>query len=150
MRTLLIFTICLCLFSLVNAQSIEQQTLSSIGISQDNTELTVGEAIIYGNQSLTQGFHQGKLVITHLTGPENPPEVKIFPNPTFGILYIDTQAIESVDIRIFDSMGKNQYLNRTINGFNRIDIQSFPAGNFILILSDKKGIIQSYLIQKTN
>lgn len=150
MRTLLIFILGLIMYNTGHSQTLERQIISSMGISTDQTDLSVGECIIAGNPALTQGFHQGKLIITHLTMENSAVDIKVFPNPTSSLLFIDTGTMEDFDLQLFDASGIKHLGLKDKSGPQKISLQYLAPGNYVLVISGKKGLIQSSLIQKTN
>ena len=88
--------------------------------------------------------------------------IKIYPNPTMGILHVETRLIASVqNIEVFDVMGKHvqslrfnvqdsglNFKPETLNCETVIDISRFPAGiYFIRITTETDVIIQKIVKQ---
>lgn len=77
---------------------------------------------------------------------ENSVEaVNAFPNPSTGIIQLDTKgnAIQSVDV--IDIYGKNVWHSETKT--NTIDISTLPAGTYILNITTDKGQISQRIVK---
>jgi hypothetical protein len=71
---------------------------------------------------------------------EGAPRVQVFPNPAKNILYVETDAHETITVQIADATGHILYQqNKTINGNTTfaVSIQTLPAGNYYLIIKGK-------------
>jgi len=150
MRTAIFFFLSMSLYSFCVAQHLELQTLSSFGVSQNNTNQTLGETIIFGNQTLTQGFHQGNLIVTSLNNQEDLIQIKVFPNPSINKLNIINPSDHPVDIRLFDARGNEQIYIQNMTGVSTQNIQSLPAGHYVLLITAKTTHIKSFLLQIIN
>ncbi len=122
---------------------------SSGDVFQSNNYIlsfTLGEAVIETFDSsgyiLTQGFHQTKIdsVVavsdTHFDG-----EVKLFPNPTGGLLNIDIkfQRATDIEISLYDLSGRmaGPSIRHSLQaGLLEINMQPYPAGQYFLQILD--------------
>ncbi len=66
---------------------------------------------------------------------ENAEKIKIYPNPSSGILNIEGQTNE-YGISIYNSTGEK--LKDYLNNINPVDISDLPQGMYMLVYSDKK------------
>ncbi|CAH0213978.1 T9SS type A sorting domain-containing protein [Chryseobacterium sp. Bi04] len=70
-------------------------------------------------------------------------DIKIYPNPVSDILTISTTDVNSIEI--FDISGKK--MGVSTNG-NKIDVRNIPAGNYLLYIQTKGGVISKPFIKK--
>lgn len=61
------------------------------------------------------------------------PEIKIYPNPTNGLIYIDADKLNGFEYSILDASGKQIMANKLIR--NPIDISQLASGFYIVRLS---------------
>ncbi|MGM0497354.1 MAG: T9SS type A sorting domain-containing protein, partial [Bacteroidota bacterium] len=74
-------------------------------------------------------------------------KIKVYPNPAKGFVYIDTE-IESLQVKIINLNGKTMYEGFTGNTSNKINIDSFPEGLYLLQLKKDDNIINQKLMVK--
>ena len=60
-------------------------------------------------------------------------EIKIYPNPTNGLIYIDAENLKGFEYSILDASGKKIIVNKLIS--NTIDISQLASGFYIVRLS---------------
>ena len=72
-------------------------------------------------------------------------EVEIYPNPANGFVYIDTQ-IKSLQVKIINLNGKKIYRDFLDKTSNKININSFPSGLYILQIEKEGDIINHKLM----
>ena len=63
--------------------------------------------------------------------------IKIFPNPTTGIVRLDLPAGEDYDVTVFSASGESLLSRRVATG--ELDLGSLPAGTYLLRLSGPRG-----------
>ena len=136
----------------LNAQTISRQIVSSNGIQSSNIEWTLGELITdhyQGNEStLSQGFHQGNLVLTMIYETKDKINIKVYPNPTISHIVIATLNKRDLNAKIFDIDGK-LILSRDITGSTtEINVEGFAAGTYFLSLTKSNQIIKTIKVQK--
>ena len=130
------------------SQSIEMQVISSTGTNTGQLDWTMGEVAIAGSNSLTQGFHQGKLIITAIEDIIKDIEIIAYPNPTMEGVTIKTDDISSIDIRLFDLQGK-QLSTKSIKHFPYyMDLALYDPGIYFIQLYDKEQILKTFKIEK--
>ncbi len=61
----------------------------------------------------------------------NIPEIEIYPNPTTGILYLNTNS-EIQNVRVFDLVGNTVYETSSIGADNNIDLSSLNGSIFFV------------------
>jgi len=150
MKYLLIILITILTQNIGYNQSIEMQVLSSTGNPSSSSQLqyTMGEVAIAGNDNLTQGFHQGNLIITAIEDIVQDIEVIAYPNPTMNGINITSDDISSVQMRFFDMQGR-QLASKLIDNFPYyIDLTKFDSGIYFIQLYDKKQILKTFKIEK--
>ncbi|HRI00601.1 MAG TPA: T9SS type A sorting domain-containing protein [Saprospiraceae bacterium] len=159
MKKVLLF---LYLFSLwkINAQSINQQVISSGGGSGSNLnaliDWTIGEPVINSlsnnmNQ-LTQGFHQTMLTVTAVQEPNDFVNAIVFPNPTSGnIQIILNKNLFDVSIQLMDLQGK-VILQKNMKAQSEIlKLEDLATGTYILsVIAKDNHLIKQFKINKTN
>lgn len=130
-----------------NAQSISNQVISSYGLSAANgaaqTDVTIGEPVIAtvsdGNNTLTQGFHQTKLLITVVNENKTANNYQFYPNPVNEVLnfnYTNTEN-EPVGLQLFDVSGKLLYNKQNITTNEQLLFSDKAKGQYILKVVDK-------------
>ncbi len=102
-----IFVIALLLGVSLYSQSIERQVIGSSGATFVSTTMTldytVGDIAIYTVQDegsvLTQGFHQPPYAIAVTPEPPiDPTELSLYPNPTSGLVMIEGDTVNTVEV----------------------------------------------------
>jgi len=94
------------------------------------------DAIHYNYEHYIRDFCEGDLFQCHIassTKGTGTPELKLFPNPTNGIVRLDG-IFEVKEARILDISGRSNPIMVTNN---EIDISSYQAGVYYLVLTDR-------------
>jgi len=73
-------------------------------------------------------------------------EVRVYPNPTIGILNIESES--EIQIFLYDLSGKLKIKTSQPLGSGQIDLSDFPAGIYVLEVSDKTGRKKVLKIEK--
>ena len=135
------------------AQSIAPQSVNSGGtkMTQSNGSLsfTVGELVVLSHtdangNSLGNGFTSGAAGSTQITtllqSPVDLLNVKVYPNPTTELVFVDILAtkLSWVTIDMVDVQGKQLSTQKYAGMSNRIGINtaSYTAGTYFLVLKD--------------
>ena len=149
MKYLLLFLMTF-LLDFASSQSIGLQTISSSGGTNSGGQLhwTTGETVIYGNQTLTQGFHQGKLIITAVDDLHNGYEFIAYPNPSQKGFFIKSAKIDNVDIVLYDLNGKILKQKMGIDLPDFIDISRFQTGIYFVRIKKDKQLLKTFKIEK--
>lgn len=134
------------------SQSISLQTISSSGGANSGGQLhwTTGETVIYGNQTLTQGFHQGKLIITAVDDLENYYEFIAYPNPSQRGFFIKSEIIDNLNILVYDLNGKILIKKTESQLPVFIDISSYQNGIYFVRIEKDKQLLKTFKIEKIN
>ena len=126
--------------------------VSSSGDSYSNggviMDYTLGEIVIetYTNSNtiLTQGFHQGDLIVS--TGVVNLDiKTKIYPNPSTNFLIVELEKNVNAELLVYDINGKiviKDKLNEEQK--KQLDFSFLTQGNYFLHIniSDKQSVYQ--------
>jgi hypothetical protein len=137
-----------------------QEVISSSGetnvVNSVTLSWTLGEIVTEtgyrapGESSLTQGFQQGKLTVTAI--PENEISalnLSVLPNPTFDYINLVTEDITGLEFQLFDLTSK-LIIREKLQGKNtKIDLTTYPAGSYLLIITKNNQKAESFQIIKT-
>ena len=141
----LVLLLCIASSTTVMSQTIDRQVISPAGENYETANgslvFTMGELTVETfkrDVQLTQGFHQEWAVITSIpSATADQLEVKVYPNPTIGILNIESES--EVQLFLYDLSGKLKIKTSQPLGSGQIDLSDFPAGIYVLEVSDKTG-----------
>ena len=142
---ILVSLLCIASSTAVMAQTIDRQVISPAGENFETANgsllFTMGEIAVETferDAQLSQGFHQEWAVITSIpSATADQLEVKVYPNPTIGILNIESES--EVQLFLYDHSGKLKIKTSQPLGSGQIDLSDFPAGIYVLEVSDKTG-----------
>jgi C-terminal processing protease CtpA/Prc len=73
------------------------------------------------------------------------PTIKVYPNPTKGLFFIETNSTEKQTIDLFDINGRHVF-SKNINGNAQIDVTNFKNGVYTLNIRSVSGNINQKLI----
>jgi len=154
MKSLITLLSALFLVSVLSAQDIKQQVISSAGgydvhvVGEDTTmslSWTLGELVIATVSAgtgedeiiLTQGFQQSELEITAIEeNPELGIEVTVYPNPTSEIVNIKfSTALSGETVMFLSGPDGRTLLTEKIEAgvlLKDINMQQYPAGTYFL------------------
>jgi len=104
--------------------------------------------------SLTEGLQQTYIVSSVFTEDAilSPYQIRIFPNPTQHMIFIETDLPNSVSLEWIMSDMKGATLKSGIlaNDSREITLNELAAGTYFLQLMDKKYSLKVFKIVKTN
>ena len=152
MRNSLLFILVLPLFAIgqIISPSLTSNSGDSYSNSKINMDFSIGEVVIetyQNNEILSQGFHQGLLIVQ--TGvSELDFLTKVYPNPTTNIVVVELEKDITGDIILYDINGRLMLRNKLENErIKYVDFSKLNQGNYLLQLNinNKKNI---YKIQK--
>lgn len=144
-----------------NAQSTFSATSHSATIQGNTYEYVIGEMTLVStertsNLIVTQGFLQPndskRPVSTNLSDANEV--IKIYPNPTQDIVYVDPQTEFSgvLKYQLFDATGKVLFKNEHAQSERfSVDLRSYASGNYYLMITSTSNSSEqsySYKIQK--
>jgi len=139
------------------SQKVVPDALSSGGSHHTTVNLnldgTLGEFIIetirMNEIQLTQGFHQGKLKISSSTiNVGRNTIIKVYPNPTYQVLIIETKLVQSLKIIVFDLFGNKLINKKLLEQKTFLDLSSFPDGFYFLSVQTENEIRHWTTIEK--
>lgn len=141
------------------SQSISQSVIGNAGsyfeeATVGNIHWTIGEISVeqYENVDiLSQGFHQTyfDLIITPVwEAAADSWQIKAFPNPSPGLLRIETDHSENLQLRLSNLLGQH-VLRKSFQYQTEIDLSNLPSATYWLTIFQSGQIIKSFKIQKT-
>ena len=150
MKKLLLILLCLPMIGF--GQVTTPSVISSSGDSYSNggimMDYTLGEIVVetFSNSAniLTQGFHQGDLMVT--TAVVNLDiKTKIYPNPTTNFIIIELENNVNAELLVYDINGKiviKDKLNEEQK--KQLDFSFLNQGNYLLHINiaDKQSVYQ--------
>lgn len=115
---------------------------------------TLGEPVIQtlngSNHTLTQGFHQGELVVTPVLSFTQNMAVNVYPNPTSEYINIQLNGSQTGELkaRLYSLDGK--LLKQKIISDEKTELQldEFTSGYYLLKLTKGKDLLQTFKIIK--
>lgn len=161
MKNILCFFLFTILFFNTKAQDIERQVIANASHYMENGSLsldaTLGELIVTSLEntgiSLSQGFHQGSLMITNTYEPFAHLDFQVFPNPTVASVQITSSSEEDLRAEVFDLTGR-VLLRKTLAypiDQSTLALDQLPAAHYFLKIMDRTGTpIFITSIQKIN
>jgi len=168
MKITLKTTFLLCFFiafvSVIQAQKLERQLISSYGNLSTTIEgqvaATGGELIITtistSTITVTQGFQQANKedFVGIFEESDLALEIRVYPNPSYSKvnIEIDSDILLDVNFDLFDVMGQ-KIVNKKITVLGSIsesiDFSGYATGQYFLIFKDEKNkLIKTIEIQK--
>lgn len=155
MKQLITFLLFMLLASCQNyGQSISMQVLGNAGSNDQNSQLewTLGELIIdrYENgEVITQGFHQGKLVITAIETIDSSVEIDFFPNPVISTINVKYQYSYQLKYELRDIHGVLVESKSLDINHNQINVESLISGMYFISIYDKSRLLKTAKIIKS-
>lgn len=65
-------------------------------------------------------------------------ELILYPNPTNGLLRLESSSTSEYSIKIISSLGQLVYLNSSLRSNSQIDVSKLPSGAYTLLIYDKQ------------
>jgi hypothetical protein len=138
---------------------VSQEIISTGGDYYKNSSLsvsyTIGEPIsetfVAGENVLTQGFQQSKLIITAIETPEaNNFKLQVFPNPTHSIITIENteEVQQTLQYALYDLNGKVLYETHSDENMFEINLANLSPGTYILRITNDEKQMATYKIEK--
>lgn len=138
----------------LSAQEVVTTQGDSYSNSSGSISFTLGETVINtgtdGVNEITQGFNQTKWFFVSLEDHALDYGVSVFPNPTQDQLNIKTENSLNVSYTLYDSKGSLIYEDRLNAKLTTIEVSHLAAGNYSLVLYNKKQILKTYKLIKNN
>ncbi len=155
LRVIFLLSFLLSFISKITAQQVESVVATSgehYSGNQYSLDFTLGELSTetVGNSTiLTQGFHQPNIVITDISDVIPDLKVSIYPNPFSNQLIIDISEKENLNAEICDVNGKLLFIEKLSSDRHVLDVSGLVSGTYFLKIGDKKGLISSFKIIKS-
>lgn len=102
------------------------------------------------------GFNSNHAIIIGIRGPELPPDavgehneenIKVFPNPSNGTVYVCTESEPVLEMQVFDLFGR-MLLNDSVGEKEfSIDLSGYNAGIYMLRMITKNGVETSKIVK---
>ena len=146
MKTFIILNIIVFYSTSINGQSISSYTIASAGStllkSEASLRFTAGELAVGKYKSTNPGGYQGfvlpqSLVVTSIID-YLLREVKLWPNPTNGLINILTDNTNVKNITIYDQQGR---LVKELKYNQEIDLTKHSNGLYVMKLFDDKNLV---------
>ena len=148
------------LFFRASAQDISPEVIaaagdSHLGVNGMQLSWSLGETAVEtfnaAANRLTVGFHQ--MYVQPLSVPTNEPApfadfIRVWPNPTSGILHLENGSGQSLSAVATDVSGRKVLTIQDIDIYHNIDFSNIAAGNYFLQISTKNQVITTYKIVK--
>jgi hypothetical protein len=159
MKKLNLMFVLLFVATILSAQSVEQQTISSMGTYSENgpsLSTTVGQpankTLETSDVILTQGFQQTKVIISSVETPLPKEEIEatIYPNPSTDKISVkcsDELLNEHPTLVLRDMTGRLVVDRKMTSTVEIIDLQSLSEGYYLLSVITKTAR-NTYKIQK--
>lgn len=138
-----------------------QQVISSAGTTTEipgyEVSWTIGEPVIStftnATNTLTQGFHQSKLIVSAIEGNMfSGLKLVVYPNPAKDILYIKSEGISdwNFSYMLFDIDSRLLLQGKMEINPQSVDMISYPSGSYLLkvIAADNINQVQLFKIIK--
>ena len=156
MKKLLLIVLFIGCIGILSAQEVVSSAGDSYIAGGYEVSWTLGESVIEtvsdGNNILTQGFHQTNLKVTALDELKFPGlELRVYPNPTDYILYIQSRGRTDVKLQyaLFDANGKILLDKKIVDNPAKVNMALYAAGNYVLIITIADGAsVQEFKIIK--
>lgn len=133
MKNYIHFLTMLVIILLHGAFSLHAQTKISFkyDVSGNRTDRAV---ILLANKSAT--IEQGDQHEEELTELLGDQEIRIYPNPTKGLLKIDLPSLNGIDVtlRLHDSNGRLLIRKQAQEIGNELNLSAYPSGFYILLI----------------
>lgn len=99
------------------------------------------------NNCSTYGFNSNHAIIIGIRGPELPAvigensekNIKVFPNPTNGIVYMQTEGNSATEVKVFDVFGKMLFQQNTSEKDFSLDLSNYTSGTYLIRFTSCKG-----------
>ncbi|MCP4443175.1 MAG: T9SS type A sorting domain-containing protein [Aureispira sp.] len=82
-----------------------------------------------------------KRYISNTLNTSYKAEFKVYPNPTYNILHIETQESENVELILFDQLGRVLHTQQLQQKLEIVDLNKFTAGIYSLSITNNKKIV---------
>ena len=100
------------------------------------------------------GFNSNHAIIIGIRGPELPAateelkteNIKVFPNPSNGMVYVRAESQQLQELQVFDLSGRMLLQQNISETESSIDLSGYNAGTYILRLTTSNGVETSKIV----
>ena len=145
----------LCLFSKTKAQEIVASSGSHFANSEKQISWTLGEPVVTTlsneNSTLTQGFHQSKLIVTAINEVSVPGfNIIAYPNPTSDILKVEVKNISGQDLiyTLYSPDGRMLVQKQMESDISEIPMYNYVSATYFLKVSSSNTVLKTFKIVK--
>lgn len=150
------FLLLLLLSTSVFSQSISRSVISSSGYdgSAEHYQVswTIGETVIgtfaAGDVMLTQGFHQGEILVTSIEETDPGQKMIAYPNPAHDELYIRVDNPEGLRYEIFDVNGQRIAGEQITSQTTSVNVSNLSPAIYYVKLKNDQQAKQTFKIIK--
>lgn len=131
----IIYTLFVFMVVLLLSESIHAQTTFEFRYDASGNRLT-RTVILLKSATINPDSLEAKKSIIPLDDQIGLQEMRIYPNPTKGLLKIELPGLadQMAIIRVYDSGGKQILQKIALSSANEIDLSSQPAGVYIMMI----------------
>jgi hypothetical protein len=138
---------------ILNAQTIERSIIGSTGNDLENGQIKIdyslGEVAVAYNENpsliISQGFHQGNYLVSSIPSLPSPLiNIQLYPNPTFGRIFIQNPSGLFLKYTINDINGATILQGQLANGIELINTFFLNGGLYFITFSDSDHNHQTY------
>ena len=133
-------------------QSIEREVIATQGAYETSEDMTVswtlGETLTSSSRpDITEGFQQPAFEVEVIPTQESSSLVTTaYPNPTSGMLTIETSGLNSTqDITVWDGAGRELLNLKSADPTTRIDMSKYASGQYFIRVTDHT-VLESALL----
>jgi len=106
-------------------------------------------ATITGNKTGCKKRIQIEQACSGVVGVQDisPSNIKIFPNPTTGVVEIQGQNLQDISVQMYDPLGR-LILVQNLTNSNKLDLQALPSGMYLMNLFVGKELSQKWVVKE--
>ncbi len=138
------------------SQSLEPVVIGSSGHQGQGENYrmawTIGETVIAtfaaGDMILTQGFHQGELLVTAIDEPPADNHMVAFPNPANDFVNLKVENPDGLEYMLFDMGGRMIKSERLSGDITSIPFYSLGTGTYFIKVMHGSKEIRTFKIIK--
>lgn len=131
----------------LNSQTLSPHVVAASGQSFSSPgkqiDFTIGEIVISSltssDKTLTQGFHQPKILITGVEDPDDEFVFSLYPNPADRFVIIESTQETEMQVHVYDIMGKVLQVSSLFTKKITIDLQSLASGHYNMVITNAFG-----------
>jgi uncharacterized repeat protein (TIGR01451 family) len=79
---------------------------------------------------------------------EDKLNIRMYPNPTNGIVYIDKMDNESLDFLVVDNLGRILLSKKSVNLITNLDLSNLPSGVYFITVSNGRKMATQKIIKQ--